>query len=99
MNESAAIIKELQSINALQAQQIILLEEKVMVLLDLLQKQSIKKDSHNSSLPPSSDFFRKTKSLRIPGVLPRIAICYFFASVIFLYTSLRGRILCRELTL
>jgi len=32
-------------------------------------------------------------TLRIPGVLPRIAICYFAASVIFLYTSLRGRIL------
>ncbi len=32
-------------------------------------------------------------TLRIPGVLPRIAICYFFASLIFLYTDLRGRIM------
>lgn len=30
--------------------------------------------------------------LRIPGVLQRIAICYFFASVIFLQTRLRGQI-------
>ncbi len=30
---------------------------------------------------------------RIPGVLPRIAICYFAATVIFLYTELRGRIM------
>ena len=30
---------------------------------------------------------------RIPGVLPRIAICYFAATVIYLYTDLRGRIL------
>ncbi|MCC6539374.1 MAG: DUF5009 domain-containing protein [Bryobacterales bacterium] len=31
-------------------------------------------------------------SLRIPGVLQRIALCYFFATCIFLYTGLRGRI-------
>ena len=32
-------------------------------------------------------------TLRIPGVLQRIAICYFAATVIFLYTELRGRIM------
>ena len=31
-------------------------------------------------------------TLRIPGVLQRIAICYLIAAVIFLYTGLRGRI-------
>ncbi len=31
--------------------------------------------------------------IRIPGVLQRIAICYFFASLIALKTNLRGRIL------
>jgi predicted acyltransferase len=32
-------------------------------------------------------------ALRIPGVLQRIAICYLIASVIYLFCSLRGRIL------
>src|SRR5687767_1737217 len=30
--------------------------------------------------------------LRIPGVLQRIAVCYFFASIIFLNTKLRTQI-------
>jgi len=30
-------------------------------------------------------------TLRIPGVLQRIAVCYFFASVIFLHTGKRGQ--------
>lgn len=47
-----------------QSQQITLLEEKVLFLLDQLQRQGIKKDSHNSSLPPSSDLFPVTNSLR-----------------------------------
>ena len=34
------------------------------LLLELLQKKVIKKDSYNSSLPPSSDLFTKNKSLR-----------------------------------
>ena len=46
------------------------LEAKVMLLLNLLEKSSIKKDSHNSSLPPSSDLFTaQTKSLRPLSVL------------------------------
>ena len=40
------------------------LEEKVALLLELQQKQRIKKDSGNSSLPPSSDIGKKTRSLR-----------------------------------
>ena len=32
-------------------------------------------------------------TVRIPGVLQRIAVCYLIAGVIFLYTSLRGQIL------
>ena len=44
---------------------VISLEAKVLILLKLQESQSIKKDSHNSSLPPSSDLYRvKTKSLR-----------------------------------
>src|SRR5207302_1490663 len=30
--------------------------------------------------------------LRIPGVLQRIAVCYFIATLIYLFCSLRGRI-------
>lgn len=51
-------------------QELISLTEKVRLLLILLGKPAIKKDSHNSSLPPSSDLFTpKTKSLRPPSVL------------------------------
>ncbi|MBI1786399.1 MAG: DUF5009 domain-containing protein [Acidobacteria bacterium] len=32
-------------------------------------------------------------AIRIPGVLQRIAVCYFLAASIFLYTRLRGRLL------
>lgn len=31
-------------------------------------------------------------TLRIPGVLQRIAICYFFASIIFLNTNIKGQV-------
>jgi predicted acyltransferase len=41
-----------------------------------------------------ADYPRFVESnLRIPGVLQRIAICYFFASLIVLYTGVRGRVL------
>ncbi len=36
--------------------------------------------------------FFNLEELRIPGVLQRIAICYFFASIIFLNTKLRTQI-------
>ena len=54
----------LEAENAELRQQIRSLEEKVLLLLELQQKQRIKKDSGNSSLPPSSDIGRKTRSLR-----------------------------------
>jgi len=40
------------------------------------------------NLIPNFDF----ANLRIPGVLQRIGICYFFATLIYLYTSRRGQI-------
>lgn len=46
------------------------LTEKLRLLLILLEKKPVKKDSHNSSLPPSSDLSTpKTKSLRPPSLL------------------------------
>jgi transposase len=58
------LIIELRGIIESQAQQIKMLEAKVMELLEIIQKMGVKKDSHNSSLAPSSDFFKKNKSLR-----------------------------------
>ena len=59
-----------------QAQQIKLLEEKVIplekkvgYLLEQLHKSSIKKDSINSSLAPSTDMFKKNRSLRVKSKL------------------------------
>jgi transposase len=63
-------ISQQQDLLVLQSQKIKSLEEKVELLLDLLQKKSVKKDSHNSSLPPSSDFFSKNKSLRPVSIRP-----------------------------
>lgn len=64
--ENAALKAE----NAELRQMVKALTEKVTILLNQLSSSSIKKDSHNSSLPPSSDIgVRKTKSLRLPGVL------------------------------
>ncbi len=57
-------ISQQQELLVLQSQKIKSLEEKVELLLDLLQKKNVKKDSSNSSLPPSSDLFSKNKSLR-----------------------------------
>ena len=37
-------------------------------------------------------YFQEQK-LRVPGVLQRIAICYFFVSLIVLFTGVRGRVL------
>ena len=62
-------ISNLEGIIVTQSQQIKSLEEKVMLLLEELRKKDIKKNSSNSSLPPSSDFFNKTKSLRNPSEL------------------------------
>jgi transposase len=63
-------ISNLQAENASQSQKIKSLEEKVELLLELLQKKVVQKDSHNSSLPPSSDLFTKNKSLRPVSTRP-----------------------------
>jgi transposase len=60
------LIATLQGQIEAQAQQIRLLEGKVIDLLELIQKQAVKKDSHNSSLPPSSDIAPRPQSLRPP---------------------------------
>lgn len=38
------------------------------------------------------DTFRQSK-IRVPGVLQRIALCYLFASIIVMYSGVRGRII------
>lgn len=38
------------------------------------------------------DAFHQSK-IRVPGVLQRIALCYFFASIIVMYSGVRGRII------
>ena len=75
MKDKEYILK-LEGINAQQSQHIklledklFLLEEKVVLLLEQIQKMSIKKDSHNSSLAPSTDFFKKNQSLRPKSIL------------------------------
>jgi len=59
-------ILELQARNAELEQRVKTLEEKVETLLMALQRKVVKKDSHNSSNPPSQDKFRpkKNRSLR-----------------------------------
>lgn len=37
-------------------------------------------------------YFQESR-LRVPGVLQRIALCYFFAALIIMYTGIRGRII------
>jgi transposase len=69
MIESEYITK-LEATVVSQNQQIKSLEEKVMLLLELVQMQGVKKDSRNSSLPPSSDLFKRTKSLRVASTKP-----------------------------
>lgn len=57
-------IAKLEAIIAQQSQQINLLEQKVVSLLEQIAKLSIVKGSHNSSLAPSRDIFKKNQSLR-----------------------------------
>jgi transposase len=61
---------KLRAENAQLRQDILSLTEKVSLLLAQFSQPIIKKDSHNSSLAPSSDFYvPKTKSLREPSLL------------------------------
>jgi len=69
-------ILELRGIIATQAEQLSVqseqnrvLEDKVNYLLEQLQKLSIKKSSHNSSLAPSTDIYKKNQSLRVKSNL------------------------------
>lgn len=64
MTEEEAIA--LRAENAQLRQEVAFLKDKVSLLLKVISQPIIKKDSHNSSLPPSSDLFTpaKTKSLR-----------------------------------
>ena len=62
-------ISKLEGIILTQSQQIKSLEAKVLLLLEELQKKNIRKHSSNSSLPPSTDFFNKNKSLRSSSIL------------------------------
>jgi transposase len=65
-----ATIVSLSQQNVLLEAKIVSLEAKLTLVMDILQKTSVKKDSHNSSLPPSTDLFvSKTKSLRPPSIL------------------------------
>jgi len=59
-------IAYLEAENAELKQRVKSLEEKVLLLLQIIEKQSVKKDSHNSHNPPSSDKSKpkRTKSLR-----------------------------------
>jgi transposase len=57
-------ILQLEVENTQLRQQVNLLLEKVTYLMEIIQKNGMLKDSHNSSLPPSSDFFTRNKSLR-----------------------------------
>ena len=63
-------ISQQQELLVFQSQKIKSLEEKVELLLELLQKKVVRKDSHNSSLPPSRDLFTKNKSLRPVSTRP-----------------------------
>lgn len=63
MKEHDSIL-ELQTANKLLKEQVKLLEEKISYLLSYIQKIEVKKDSHNSSKPPSSDFVKPNQSLR-----------------------------------
>jgi transposase len=65
----ATIVTQSEEITLLKAK-VVSLEAKLTLVMDILQKTNVKKDSHNSSLPPSTDLFTsKTKSLRPPSVL------------------------------
>ena len=70
--ENAALRAEqqiLRETNLVLTKEVGLLSEKLSLLLKLIEKQGVKKDSHNSSLAPSSDIGRKNQSLRPPSVL------------------------------
>jgi len=66
--ELAASYSELKEVHSASLEQIKLLEEKILYLLQQLEKQAVKKDSHNSHNPPSSD---KGKPKRNQSLRPK----------------------------
>lgn len=64
MSDHDSYITKLEAIIAQQTEQIAFLEQKVVFLMEEMAKLKVRKDSHNSSLAPSSDLSKKTKSLR-----------------------------------
>ena len=56
-------IKESENISELRAENAAL-KKQIVYLLEIIEKMGLKKDSHNSSLPPSSDIVPKKKSVR-----------------------------------
>jgi transposase len=69
MSETEKLLKS-EAENAELRKTVLVLTEKVALLLQMLGEKGIKKNSHNSSMPPSSDFGRKTKSLRVKSERP-----------------------------
>lgn len=63
MTDKDDYITKLEAIIAQQSEQIAFLEHKIVSLLEEIAKLKVRKGSHNSSLPPSSDIAKKTKSL------------------------------------
>ena len=62
--ENAALRAEqqiLRETNLVLTKEVGLLSEKLSLLLKLIEKQGVKKDSHNSSLAPSNDIVRKNQ--------------------------------------
>ena len=59
----------LESENKALREQVLLLGQKLFDLANKVEQISIRKNSSNSSMPPSGDFQRKTRSLRTPSGL------------------------------
>ena len=62
--DTQAYIASLETENTALREHVKALEDKVMLLLQQIQRSSLKKDSHNSHSPPSKDPFKTKKSLR-----------------------------------
>ena len=54
----------LESENRALREQVLLLSQKLSDLANRVEQMSVRKDSNNSSMPPSGDFRRKSRSLR-----------------------------------
>jgi transposase len=67
MQDKDLIIAQLTEQNLFLSIQVKTLEEKVALLMQELQKKAVRKDSANSSLPPSQDLLPRKQSLREPS--------------------------------